>query len=78
MFEKDHEEDGHDQGISGESQPYALPVEASVIQNKIFINDDSADPASQKCPETIGKNHEQSLCAGPDSRLALSLNIELH
>ena len=76
MSEEDRKQYGYDQRIGGEGQPDPLPVELTIPQGIILVDDDPADAAAQESAKTVGHHHEQTLGTGPDAGVALRFDIQ--
>ena len=53
-----------------------MPIEFTGTYREILIDNDSTDPASQECPDTVRHHHEEPLGACPDGRIALGFDID--
>lgn len=76
MPEKQCEQDGNNQGVRRKGEPYSSPVKRAICAGKEGIDQDPADAAAEKSPESVGHHHEQSLGAGPDTRFTLAFYVQ--
>src|SRR5690606_12999185 len=74
VLEQQHERDRHRQRVQRERHPDAVPVLDASGVGEPAVDDEARDQAAQHRADAVGHQHEQSLGAGADARIALLLD----